>query len=408
MPREAVGNWLYGVAHQTAVRLRAIAAKKGSRERQVLDMPESVVKEASSNDLLLLLDQELSCLPEKHRLVIVLCDLEGKTRKELARQLGISEGAVAGRLARARAMLAKRLASRGLAFSGGALGAALSQGAASASAPATLVASTIKAVSLMAAGQAVSAGLCSAKVIALTEGVVKTMFVSKIKSVLAVVLVVGVVFGGVGVGHGLFSNGQAVAQQGANPVGAKKPPVKEEKNVPQDIAAKEAGEKPAGKQLEEKLKAKDFWAKTGNKKDHPDIVNLFGPASPPADVAGVLKSVAGNSEITVRIRAFKLIADMLGRSHFAPTLKPGDAEDAVEGAFTYLEANLKDATVQKFRPQLGFTHVSMVKDDKGIVWVLIEYTTNDVVALNSEINLRWNPKTKKVDQVKHWGSDRGL
>ena len=29
MPREMVGNWLYGVAHQTAVRLRATAAKRG-------------------------------------------------------------------------------------------------------------------------------------------------------------------------------------------------------------------------------------------------------------------------------------------------------------------------------------------------------------------------------------------
>jgi DNA-directed RNA polymerase specialized sigma24 family protein len=80
-----VGNWLYGVAHQTTVRLRAMAAKRGSRERTVVDMPEPAVEEASSNDLLSLLDQELSCLPEKHRVVIVLCDLQGKTRKELAR-----------------------------------------------------------------------------------------------------------------------------------------------------------------------------------------------------------------------------------------------------------------------------------------------------------------------------------
>src|SRR5271168_1826295 len=59
-PREAVGNWLYGVAYQTAVRVRAMAAKRGGRERQVVDMPEPVVKEARSDDLLSLLDQELS------------------------------------------------------------------------------------------------------------------------------------------------------------------------------------------------------------------------------------------------------------------------------------------------------------------------------------------------------------
>src|ERR1700722_10340435 len=44
VPREAVGNWLYGVAHQIAVRLRAMAAKKGGRERQVVEMPETVVE----------------------------------------------------------------------------------------------------------------------------------------------------------------------------------------------------------------------------------------------------------------------------------------------------------------------------------------------------------------------------
>ena len=38
--KEMVGNWLFGVARQTAVRMRAIAAKRGVRERQVTVMPE--------------------------------------------------------------------------------------------------------------------------------------------------------------------------------------------------------------------------------------------------------------------------------------------------------------------------------------------------------------------------------
>ena len=102
MPREMVGNWLYGVAYQTAARLRATAAKRGVREMQMMEMPEPVVAEARGDDLLLLLDQELSCLPEKYRVMIVLCDLESKTRIEVARQLAIPEGTVASRLARAR------------------------------------------------------------------------------------------------------------------------------------------------------------------------------------------------------------------------------------------------------------------------------------------------------------------
>ena len=45
------------------------------------------------------LDEELGRLPDHYRGVIVLCDLEGMTRKEAARQLGIPEGSVASRLA---------------------------------------------------------------------------------------------------------------------------------------------------------------------------------------------------------------------------------------------------------------------------------------------------------------------
>jgi DNA-directed RNA polymerase specialized sigma24 family protein len=52
------------------------------------------------HELHLQLHHELSCLPERYRTGIVLCDLEGKTRKEVAGQLGLPEGTVAGRLAR--------------------------------------------------------------------------------------------------------------------------------------------------------------------------------------------------------------------------------------------------------------------------------------------------------------------
>ena len=216
VPREAVANWLYGVARQTAVRLRATAAKRGWREMQVVDMPEPTTPEIRDGDLQQIVDEELSRLPDNYRGVVVLCDLEGMTRKEAARQLGIPQGTVASRLARARVMLAKRLTRRGIVMAGGSVAAVLSAGSASASAPPALVASTIKAASLVAAGQA--AGVVSAKVAALTEGVVKAMYVTKIKSVLAVVLVVGLALGGTVAGIGLSTHSAAMAQQaGSNP-----------------------------------------------------------------------------------------------------------------------------------------------------------------------------------------------
>src|SRR5262245_36430586 len=40
VPREMVANWLYGVAHQTALKARATTAKRRTRERQVIQMPQ--------------------------------------------------------------------------------------------------------------------------------------------------------------------------------------------------------------------------------------------------------------------------------------------------------------------------------------------------------------------------------
>ena len=182
------------MAHQTALKARATRAKRRVRERPVTEMSEPAATERDLwSDLLPLLDQEVSRLPEHYRTVLVLCELEGKTGREAARQLGIPEGTVASRLARARTMLAKRLARHGLAVSGGMLAAGLSQKAASACVPTSVLSSTIKAVRLAAAGQAAAAGLVSAKVAVLTEGVVKAMFLSKLKLTATLLLVAGVI-----------------------------------------------------------------------------------------------------------------------------------------------------------------------------------------------------------------------
>jgi RNA polymerase sigma factor (sigma-70 family) len=196
VPRDMVANWLYGVAHRTALKARATAARREARERQVPEMPEpEAARPDLWHDLQPLLDEELSRLPDKYRVPIVLCDLEGRTRKEAARQLGWPEGTVAGRLARARKLLAAALTRRGVVLSGGALAAALAANAASASAPAALVGFTVKAARLCAAGQA-AAGAISARVAALTEGMLQTMMLTKPKTALAVFLAALLALGG--------------------------------------------------------------------------------------------------------------------------------------------------------------------------------------------------------------------
>ncbi len=216
VPREMVANWLYGVAYQTALQARRTTARRRGREQQVKAMPEPAVTDPDPwRDLHGLLDEELSRLPDKYRAVLVLCELQGKTRKEVAGQLGVPEGTVAGRLARAKAMLAKRLARRGVTVPAAALAAVLAEDAASAGVPTSVVSSTVNAAS----GLAAATGAVSPTVAALTERVLKAMLMSKLKlgvAVLAVVAVLGVA------GVRAMQAEPPVAKDGPQPVGVKR------------------------------------------------------------------------------------------------------------------------------------------------------------------------------------------
>lgn len=200
--RALLANWLYGVAHRTALKARSLRARQQLRERQVAAMPEPG-KAASTrhDDLETLLDQELSRLPDKYRSVILLCDLEGRTRKEAARLLGCPEGTVAGRLARARQMLAKRLAQHGALLSTGSL-VAMSSASLAAEVPTALVRTTIATGAALAGGTPIAAVVGSTKVAGLLEGVLKSMLLTRLNTALGVLVILTTL--GIGVG-GLLS-----------------------------------------------------------------------------------------------------------------------------------------------------------------------------------------------------------
>jgi RNA polymerase sigma factor (sigma-70 family) len=219
--RDRVANWLHGVAFRTALNARKLAAARWGRERQIPNFPEPQVMEPNvGNDWQPLLDQEISRLAEVYRLPILLCDLEGKSIKKVAQQLGWPQGTVAGRLARGRKMLAKRLARHGLAMASGAV---LLQNSASASLPPSLIASTVKAAGAFAAGKSAATGLISANVAILIQGELTTMFWTKLKIATAV-LVVGSVFA---LGGGVLLNGSAGGQQIEAGKGVGKPTVRQ-------------------------------------------------------------------------------------------------------------------------------------------------------------------------------------
>jgi RNA polymerase sigma factor (sigma-70 family) len=192
--RLVVGDWLHGVAKRTALNARAAAARRRQME-PALARPEAQGEEVR-NDWLPRLDEELSRLPEKYRLPIVLCDLEGKTRQQAARLLGWPEGTVAGRLVRARALLAKRLL-RGAQILSGVVPATMAGSAAKAALPLALVHSTILAASSINAGNGAVQGVLSTEVMKLAKGVIQSMFWTKIK-IAAITLSAAVVLAGVG------------------------------------------------------------------------------------------------------------------------------------------------------------------------------------------------------------------
>src|SRR5262249_2090867 len=149
-PRGQVGNWLYGVAHSTALKARAMNTRRAAKEQEAAARRQPEADAETWQHLCALLDQELRTLPDRYRTAIVLCDLQGKTIQEAAGERRRPKGPVGPRLARGRTLLSRRLARRGLALSGGAVAALIAQHAA-AGVPPLLMSSTLRAATLLAA-----------------------------------------------------------------------------------------------------------------------------------------------------------------------------------------------------------------------------------------------------------------
>jgi hypothetical protein len=172
-----LANWLYGVAFRTAQKALSAGVRRRQKERKMA-RPEAVPNDVW-HELRPVLDRELNSLPDIYREPVILCDVEGHTHKKAAQLLGCPEGTLSVRLKRAREMLAKRLKRRGLTLAGGAAALVISKQSATAALSAPLVSSTVHAAAMVAAGHAV-AGVASAPVAALTEGVLKAMFRCKL------------------------------------------------------------------------------------------------------------------------------------------------------------------------------------------------------------------------------------
>jgi RNA polymerase sigma factor (sigma-70 family) len=192
---EQLGNWLYGVAYRTALKARTEMGRRRLREHLAPPRPTSDnLQEAVWRDLRPILDEEVNRLPAKYRAAFLLCHVEGKTNTEAARQLRCPVGTILSRLARARRQLRNRLTRRGVTLSVALVTSSLSRETLAAEISAELIQSTVRTALSFAAVSGISQSFAAI----LAEGVLKAMFLSKIKTIGLSLLAVGLIAGGLG------------------------------------------------------------------------------------------------------------------------------------------------------------------------------------------------------------------
>jgi RNA polymerase sigma factor (sigma-70 family) len=220
--RDLLGNWLYGVAWRTAREAKTAALRRQAKERLASARRSPTAPPEADGELRALLDQELSRLPDRYRAPIVLCDLEGNSRREAAQLLRLPEGTLSSRLARGRRMLAQRLGRHAPGISCAAVARVLAESGAAV--PPPLLVSTVEAARLVATGSA-AAGLISTEATMLMEGALKSMFMTKLARLAALLLLVAVLAAGIGVA--LSASGAtappALASAPAPPKAAERP-----------------------------------------------------------------------------------------------------------------------------------------------------------------------------------------
>ncbi len=175
--RTGIGPWLYGVAHRVAVKARDAGRTRTRKEKEAGSKPTEPepTSDLSWREACALLHSELDKLPDRYRLPLLLCYLEGKTRDEAASELKITVGTVKGRLERGREMLRTRLARRGVALSAGLLSAVATGSARACSS------------SSMSAVLEVARGSAPARVLSLTREAAMSTILSKLtKSVVGI------------------------------------------------------------------------------------------------------------------------------------------------------------------------------------------------------------------------------
>ncbi|HKA08345.1 MAG TPA: RNA polymerase sigma factor [Gemmataceae bacterium] len=183
----SLASWLHGVAWRSALKLRTQSDRRRRREARTAEAsPTAVTDDTTWGELRGILDEELRRLPETFRAPLVLCYLEGRTQDEAATRLDVSKSTVRRNLERARELLGRRLVRRGVTLSAVLSARLISDCAQGAGVPRTLLVRTVESASHTAVNVAAPASVISARVAALSDGVIKAMHYTKCKTIFAV------------------------------------------------------------------------------------------------------------------------------------------------------------------------------------------------------------------------------
>jgi hypothetical protein len=148
-------------------------------------------------ELKLVIDEELAALPQWLRDVLVLCDLEGRSRDEVARKLKLPLGTVSSRLARGREAMRKRLVHHGWSIAAGGVAACLAKcGQAAPAVSDLLVSTTARNAHIFLFGTAAAKAALGTKTISLAEGVLYAMIVSRWKVAVSLIVLLAVMLFG--------------------------------------------------------------------------------------------------------------------------------------------------------------------------------------------------------------------
>jgi RNA polymerase sigma factor (sigma-70 family) len=403
-----LGPWLHRVASRTAVKARVRAARVTSRESAAAVPEAATASDEPDGELRAVLDEEVSRLPEKYRLPVVLCYLEGLTNEQAADRLGCPRGTILSRLSRAREQLRRRLCRRGLDLPA-ILPIPLP------TVPPALVESVLR-------GAAVREGAFSTSVLTLAEGVLLSMSMHKLRLAALALLTLAVLTGaGVWAGRPAATGSAPPAKLNA---AAQPPQQGKEKETTAPAPPANAKEKPKEDKsaaASKALEIRDILRKT---------IDWRGVDDPRTTLIEALNRLTSDYQIPFLINESAFKAEMLNDVEKAEIANPNPIPSMKSSLRSVLERILarvpvttgaaylirKDhveiTTLDAIRRELGLRKRDAKPQDEAedarpalspLVWedlkkVPLEKALHDL-ADDTGVNIVLDPRTQKIGNV---------